>query len=88
MNSNHSERPACNRERLMKSFLCVVNPGKLCLFGIILGCLLFEPMSVSAQPSGGPYGPLRQTYEIPKGAGKIYYVAPVGKAEKSGKTLA
>ena len=43
--------------------------------GILLGlCLSF--VSASAQPSGGPYGPLHQKYVIPKDAGKIYYVAP------------
>jgi hypothetical protein len=88
MNSNHPEQPACDRERFMKSFFRIINPGKLFLFNIIVGYLFIEPTPVSAQPSGGPYGPIRQTYEIPKGAGKIYYVAPDGKAEKSGKTLA
>ena len=32
---------------------------------------------VYAQPSGGPYGPIDQRYELPK-AGKIYFVAPDG----------
>jgi hypothetical protein len=41
-----------------------------------------------AQPSGGPYGPIQQTYNLPTGAGKIYYVAVDGKAEQSGGTLA
>jgi len=40
-----------------------------------------------AQPSGGPYGPLSQTYEIPKIKGKIYYVAVDGKPENSGETV-
>ena len=39
-----------------------------------------------AQPSGGPYGPIQQTYEIPK-ASHVYYVAPDGRAEASGTTL-
>ncbi|UCD39287.1 MAG: right-handed parallel beta-helix repeat-containing protein, partial [Fidelibacterota bacterium] len=50
--------------------------------------LLILPMSpVSAQPSGGPYGPIRQTYAVPEDAGTVYYVAPDGKAKASGKTL-
>lgn len=44
--------------------------------------------SVVAQPSGGPYGPIRQRYEVPKGAGKVYFVAPDGKADQSGESLA
>ena len=39
-----------------------------------------------AQPSGGPYGPIDQRYEIPKAA-HVYYVAPDGKADAAGTTL-
>jgi hypothetical protein len=47
----------------------------------------FVPFTVAhAQPSGGPYGPVDQVYDIPQGAG-VYYVAPDGKAGASGKTL-
>ena len=54
-----------------------------------LGCLfcLLVAAPVLAQPSGGPYGPLPQTYAIPK-AVHLYYVAPDGKPEASGATLA
>ncbi|MBK8478919.1 MAG: right-handed parallel beta-helix repeat-containing protein [Opitutaceae bacterium] len=45
-------------------------------------------LSASAAPSGGPYGPIRQRYEIPAGATHILYVAPDGKAEATGATLA
>jgi len=88
MSSNHLGQIAYKWERFKNSFLRVIDPGRICLFGVILGFLLFESMSVSAQPSGGPYGPIRQTYEIPKGASRIFYVAPDGQAEKSGKILA
>ncbi len=40
----------------------------------------------NAQPSGGPYGPIQQKYELPKVTGKIYYVAPDGKTELSGES--
>ena len=40
-----------------------------------------------AQPSGGPYGPLPQTYEVPADAAHVYYVAPDGTADAPG-TLA
>ena len=43
---------------------------------------------LSAQPSGGPYGPIRQTYKPPSNAVKIYYVAVDGKEAQSGETLA
>ncbi len=42
---------------------------------------------VAAQPSGGPYGPIRQLYDVPATNGTIYYVAPDGIAGASGRTL-
>ncbi len=45
---------------------------------------------VYAQPSGGPYGPIDQRYEIPKAGpnGKIYFVAPNGSSDAAGTELA
>ena len=43
-------------------------------------------MAAAAQPSGGPYGPVDQRYEVPKAA-HVYYVAPDGKAESPGTAL-
>lgn len=54
----------------------------------IMFCMLLVVVPVTAQPSGGPYGPIRQRYELPGGAGKIYYVVPEGKAGESGESLA
>jgi len=53
-----------------------------------LGCFLYCLCSTAAaQPSGGPYGPIRQTYKLPVGAGKIYHVATDGQAEQTGESL-
>jgi hypothetical protein len=57
------------------------------------GCLLLAPLLSSpsvalAQPSGGPYGPILQSYAVPRDAAHVYYVAPDGQAEASGTTLA
>jgi hypothetical protein len=49
--------------------------------------LIIISSSAFTQPSGGPYGPILQTYELPRVEGKIYYVAPNGQAEQSGETL-
>lgn len=43
--------------------------------------------ALTAQPSGGPYGPVRQTWQIPKTEGKVYFVAPDGKKEATGASL-
>jgi parallel beta-helix repeat protein len=48
--------------------------------------LLFAAAMGYAQPSGGPYGPIDQRYEIPKAA-HVYYVAPDAKADSPGMTL-
>ncbi|MBN1397418.1 MAG: right-handed parallel beta-helix repeat-containing protein [Bacteroidetes bacterium] len=47
--------------------------------------LVFQPLT--AQPSGGPYGPIRQAFELPGTAGKVYYVSQDGKADNSGETI-
>jgi parallel beta-helix repeat protein len=41
---------------------------------------------LSAQPSGGPYGPIQQRYEVPQ-AKKIFYVAPDGQGSAAGSSL-
>ncbi len=57
-------------------------------FCCVILCIIFCSLPIAAQPSGGPYGPIGQTYKLPKAAGKIYYVAPDGKAEETGRKLA
>ena len=37
-----------------------------------------------AQPSGGPYGPVDQSYSIPETSAGIYYVAPDGNVNEPG----
>lgn len=39
-----------------------------------------------AQPSGGPYGPVPQSYDVPQ-QGKVYFVAPDGSAAATGTEL-
>lgn len=51
--------------------------------GSVISLLLMRPV-VNAQPSGGPYGPVRKTYDLPKVAGRIYFVAPDGREEAPG----
>jgi hypothetical protein len=54
----------------------------------LFGAFVFAPLPASAQPSGGPYGPLWQTYAVPDRAPHVYYVAPDGRAESPGTALA
>ena len=53
----------------------------------LLCSVISGPTPVSAQPSGGPYGPIQQTYQLPEVSGKIYYVAVDGKSDESGAML-
>jgi len=57
-------------------------------FASLLALLAFvAPLGSRAQPSGGPYGPLPQTYEVPKDAPPVYFVAPDGKPDAPGTAL-
>lgn len=49
--------------------------------------LLFTAATAPAQPSGGPYGPLPQSYEVPKNATGVLFVSPDGRAEAPGSSL-
>ncbi len=59
---------------------------RFCLI-ITMFPLVAGQVALVAQPSGGPYGPVRLTYELPDAAGRIFFVAPDGKAENSGEEL-
>jgi parallel beta-helix repeat protein len=54
----------------------------------VMVCLVSGFIFANAQPSGGPYGPINQIYELPVVTGRIYYVAPDGNAESQGDQLA
>jgi hypothetical protein len=56
--------------------------------GFLLLLLGLAPPFGRAQPSGGPYGPIPRTYAVPDEAAHVYYVAPDGRAEAAGTTLA
>ena len=57
-----------------------------CLAGAI-GLTLLAAAPLAAQPSGGPYGPIQQRYVVPKAA-HVYYVAPDGRPDAPGTSLA
>ena len=60
-------------------------------FALLRGCAGVVALSMLsaaalAQPSGGPYGPLAETYAVPK-APHVYFVAPGGKAGAAGASV-
>jgi len=59
---------------------------KITLLLLLVG-ITFINLKLYAQPSGGPYGPVQQHYELPDVPGSIYYVSPDGNAGVSGLTL-
>src|SRR5450759_1900424 len=88
MNTSRSEQTSITMQNRLWFHARTKKWNKLYLVGCALFCVLVGLLPLTAQPSGGPYGPIRQTYNLPVGAGKIYYVAPDGKAEEPGETLA
>ena len=58
-------------------------------FGIaLIGLMLITGIQIlNAYPSGGPYGPVAQTYALPQVDGQTYYVAVDGNPKADGKTL-
>ncbi len=54
--------------------------------GISLAFLIHGQMLL-AQPSGGPYGPIQQSYTIPADDGTVYFVAPEADDESKGLSV-
>ncbi len=52
-------------------------------FSLVLFTLV---TTIQSQPSGGPYGPVHKTYELPDVSGTIYYVASDGKVNLIGES--
>jgi parallel beta-helix repeat protein len=63
------------------------NHPKQYFVSCVIFFVIFNAVPVAAQPSGGPYGPIYQRYDLPKVTGKIYYVTPDGDSLRSGETL-
>lgn len=74
--STTSPAPGAPRHRLVRR----------CRAMLLLACLSAVGATV-AQPSGGPYGPIPQSYPVPQ-AGTVYFVAPDGAADAPGTALA
>ena len=53
---------------------------------LTLACSVVAIPFALAAPSGGPYGPIQLTYELPK-ANHLFYVAPDGRTDAPGNSL-
>lgn len=71
----------------MKKRLLQWAVAKKLQFSVTATAVVWAAFSLQAQPSGGPYGPVNQKYDLPKVSGKVIYVAPDGKAENKGDQL-
>ncbi len=76
MQPRHSNRHGLNARRFSLRWILLTVTS-----GIAAGVL-----PAGAQPSGGPYGPARRSYELPS-AGKIFYVAVDGRGDRTGASL-
>jgi len=54
---------------------------------MLIGWWCALALAAVAQPSGGPYGPVRQKYSLPA-AGRIFFVAPDAPSGQEGRSLA
>jgi len=59
-------------------------PSTLAIASFFPLFLLLGNVPAPAQPSGGPYGPVPQSYSVPGGAAHVYYVAPDGRPDAQG----
>ena len=59
------------------------------LFGLILllAAVIMSPVISFSQPSGGPYGPVRQSYNLPQMQGHIIFVSPDGDEKAAGNSI-
>jgi len=73
------------KESSMQTLEKLHNQRALRMF--VVGFLICCPLVSLAQPSGGPYGPVPDTYALPKSSGTIFYVSPDGKAEATGESV-
>ncbi|MGW8314357.1 MAG: right-handed parallel beta-helix repeat-containing protein [Bacteroidales bacterium] len=53
--------------------------------GFLAGAMMLTSLA-AAQPSGGPYGPVPQRYDLPDVKGRIYFVSPEGDRDAEGDT--
>jgi len=87
MKSNCSEQSTWNFQNFNCSHDKTSSLYELFIIVSVFLSIICGALPLLAQPSGGPYGPIGQTYELPEVSGKIYYVAPDGKSTQSGETL-
>jgi hypothetical protein len=66
-------------------FVPVASRKPLPLAGLLLSLCLGLGIA-AAQPSGGPYGPIRKSYKLPAVKGRILFAAPDGVAQHAGET--
>jgi len=73
-------------DNILRNFWRAVKRSTATTIGLHI-LLALSAGALLAQPSGGPYGPIPQTWPIPEVGGTIYYVAPDGDASSVGTSL-
>jgi hypothetical protein len=87
MNPSQKNRSSCSSKNHQYGHVLPMKWYKQFRIGYAILCLSSSVIPASAQPSGGPYGPVRQTYVLPAREGKIFYVSVDGKAGQTGESL-
>src|SRR5690349_12622178 len=65
---------------------CLVRRASVSAARFLLVAVAATALTARSEPSGGPYGPIQQSYEIPKAA-HVYFVSPTGDAAAPGTKL-
>jgi hypothetical protein len=85
MAGTHSEKALKIKRHVPRNRNGIARMNRTAAIVTILLCFIGGTIAIDAQPSGGPYGPIQQTWELPEVTGKIYYVAPAGNPKSTGK---
>ncbi|MBN1952705.1 MAG: right-handed parallel beta-helix repeat-containing protein [Bacteroidales bacterium] len=69
---------------MIRSIFTIPCNTKIFVLTSLLICLLLTGQSLAGQPSGGPYGPVPQKFNLPETYGRFIYTAPDGNADSQG----
>jgi hypothetical protein len=88
MNSNAAKQSPKTYQNRILSHAQTEKRYKPHLILCVLLLIILGSLPVIAQPSAGPYGPIQQRYDLPNVSGRIFYVAPEGRENEAGLSLA
>jgi len=80
------KNPICNLHIFIHTIPRTEKKCGYLLIGMLFIFMTGVVIPISAQPSGGPYGPIGRDYLLPENIKTVYYVAPDAEKKSPGKT--